>query len=424
MIKQLTEWHSLFIIQRSVILVNGMMIMHPSKLIFVLLLLGSPPVFATQIVCSSTPPIFGFANGVWNSPKAALKTVENLRTDLKLNHIELFYNHTEGAVSDLLEAAEQRRVEALVMAPPGKPSFHATTDLTEMLGVRDRIQGGPTSAALQRHDQPWLAPLRPGLQRAAATGSTSMAGRPITQDDYRDHQAQLQQLWAATPNVPFVLIAHSQGNLFANHLVSSLTTLERAKIHVIHVAPATNFLNGPYVLADKDLIITPLVAHRPTVSIPGAPKPFGADLWGHAFLGTYWNEAMPKPRSQVLALIQNPSSSAETQHRQCQIRVERVRSAPWPATADAICGHGQCSGGPSGGTPSVRALAALMETTQKACFQQLTGVVRGNYRLHAVYDPATMSYNLTCTGVLGQPRYEWTASMVDYVGKAWDQAKD
>src|SRR5690554_6145462 len=99
-----------------------------------------------------------------------------------------------------------------------------------------------------------------------------------------------------------VMVAHSQGNLFANSAydyAASQTDAESLKL--VHIAPATPIANGPHRLADKDLVINALRAtggvQDITDIIPAyLDRPAGlngeTDILGHGLLEIYLNPAL------------------------------------------------------------------------------------------------------------------------------------
>jgi hypothetical protein len=102
---------------------------------------------------------------------------------------------------------------------------------------------------------------------------------------------ELQQY--ADQDTGMVLVAHSQGNLFVNEAYKRLlASRPGAKAQVVHVAPASPTVNGPWVLVDIDTIINGLrlsginsVPDYNTV-IPTR----SSDPSGHTFIGTYMDK--------------------------------------------------------------------------------------------------------------------------------------
>jgi hypothetical protein len=134
---------------------------------------------------------------------------------------------------------------------------------------------------------------------------------------YKDHKQKIDEYVASNKQILF--IAHSQGNLFANiyydYLKSKLST---DNFKVVHVAPASVVVNGPYTLADKDLIIGALAASGqiqgwnkaiPDYSARRPDTNGNTDYLGHGFLEIYFNksldvnntfETFPKINSDIL----------------------------------------------------------------------------------------------------------------------------
>jgi hypothetical protein len=80
---------------------------------------------------------------------------------------------------------------------------------------------------------------------------------PPTQVDLAQQQADLTA--AAAAGRKLVLVAHSQGNLFVNQAYQFIQPVVGSdRVSVVHVAPASPTLSGPYLLANIDLIINAL----------------------------------------------------------------------------------------------------------------------------------------------------------------------
>jgi hypothetical protein len=85
-----------------------------------------------------------------------------------------------------------------------------------------------------------------------------MVGNPAsTSKDLADHQVLLEKY--KTEGKKFILVAHSEGNLFANRAYNYVTTGSHTAVaKTIHLAPASTELHGDYVLGDVDLVINGL----------------------------------------------------------------------------------------------------------------------------------------------------------------------
>lgn len=201
------------------------------------------------------PVEIGYFNGIKTSFDDAYAGADALQSMLKIT-VTLMYNHTHGYMNDISEVFAQRDEE---LDPSNYP-----------------------------------------------------VNISATIEDYRQHDLLVRKMLKRADKV--ILVAHSQGNLFANHAVNNLNDESlKKRVSVVHVAPASRKLNGGYVLADKDRVITNLPNHPPpTVKIP----PIRSNLMMimdmemldyysyHSFRGIYLNRYL-RTRSQVLGLIKS-----------------------------------------------------------------------------------------------------------------------
>ena len=110
-----------------------------------------------------------------------------------------------------------------------------------------------------------------------------------------------------------LFLAHSQGNLFANAAYEfAMTKTTPDSVKVVHIAPASIQLNGPHVLANRDIVINllNLAGGAPSVTdnIPDLLPPPGIngkiDLSGHGLLEIYLNPYIPT-RDRITGYVQN-----------------------------------------------------------------------------------------------------------------------
>jgi len=122
-----------------------------------------------------------------------------------------------------------------------------------------------------------------------------------------DVAAQLQKLRGlADEDYSFVLIAHSQGNLFVNSAYDGpRSSHPDTKAGVVHVAPASPTLRGKHLLADIDLVINGLrVQGISTVSPININLPASkSDLSGHTLVGTNL-DATRAAREKINGMVQ------------------------------------------------------------------------------------------------------------------------
>ena len=121
------------------------------------------------------------------------------------------------------------------------------------------------------------------------TSLTSILGDSDTQGVLAAHREQLDE--QAAQGRKMLLVAHSQGNLFVNEAHDYIEQeVGVASVEVVHIAPATRSLSGPYVLANIDLIINGLLRTHGPEGVPLATHhiPFSSgDKLGHGLLETY-----------------------------------------------------------------------------------------------------------------------------------------
>ena len=146
------------------------------------------------------------------------------------------------------------------------------------------------------------------------TPSIALLDNSPTAQDTAGHTAQL--IAAGQRAERAVLVAHSQGNLFVNAAYDAYLAHSRqagalvgedtgyVAAQVVHIAPASPTLRGPYVLANTDLVInglrrvdgTYLPVSNATLSLDKK------DPSGHKLLDTYLDEARPL-RARIRQLV-------------------------------------------------------------------------------------------------------------------------
>jgi len=246
----------------------------------------------------------GFFNGVNTTQAAAQASVVRLNS-LTKHKAKLYYNHTQGLMLDLLETYQQRIAESY---PAMAVRYDLMDDILSANGQVSRklMDSGDAgiSAAIQSFRDAAV-----GLERSAMSRIATM-----TKTDYGVQSAQLRRMVIENGNV--VLIAHSQGNLFANHAYEALGAAEQSKITVMHVAPASVRVYGKYLLSDLDLVIKPLASadgRSPSdvLSWFDARESRSADWTGHGFNEVYLNSDLPFVQ-QVVAAVDGDGKAATT----------------------------------------------------------------------------------------------------------------
>jgi hypothetical protein len=278
--------------------------------------------------CHTMAHLLGFFNGVWNTKKEAERSLEVMKQQSFLGpdwrgapiRYELFYNQSCKSVAggaclqDVAEVFRQRSTEIDGLLDRRWEYFWEQV-------TGQHIQAGSFTQRLAdrvvRADNAlaqWFDTLGNAVLAKITALSTMLLENPPTAQDTAGHTAQLVRTGQRAERA--VLVAHSQGNLFvsaaydaylahsrqAGALVGEDTGYVAAK--VVHIAPASPTLRGPYVLASTDLVINGLRRVDGTyLPVSNATLPLNSkDLSGHKLLDTYLDEARPL-RAQIRQLV-------------------------------------------------------------------------------------------------------------------------
>ncbi len=269
--------------------------------------------------CWKRPIRIAYLNGVTTTIKGAEVALAALRNEFgdefggtKLQYQRL-YNQTScrddtktSCLGDFAETFQQRQ-DLLVEALRNRWEI-----FWDLMSGRHR-QPQSTTENLFSSFGSLLGDLQAAVFNGVLQLSTSLANRSTTEDDLRNHLEVLGR----SPRISTVIVAHSQGNLFADainkHYPNSARDHESDEypsLSFIHVAPPTTTLFGRYVLADIDKVIAGLSFFTPS-STPGANVVMPGSLrdeLGHSFLETYWDSsraAFGQVRSAISAELSN-----------------------------------------------------------------------------------------------------------------------
>lgn len=260
---------------------------------------GTAPAYAQTNVCTSGGIAFGFFNGVQTTDAQATTALLWLRAQYGRTlprtgesiRYEKFYNYSNG-FEDFVETFEQRLQEQdRVLAGRFELFMEVISGSGPWWGTIVNTVVG-TVAIL---DGIWQE-----IQAQMARNLTTLFANPPTTVNYAEHRLRIDNY--VIEGKKMVFFAHSQGNLF----VTPATDYARARssadsVKVVHVAPASPTLRGPYVLADKDLVINALRVAGSVASstdiIPGyLLRPAGSngqtDILGHGLNEIYTNTSL------------------------------------------------------------------------------------------------------------------------------------
>jgi len=243
---------------------------------------------------------FGFFNGVYNTDDDAEASARRLSLTGGKKPI-LFYNHSYGLIPDLVEAYDQTMAEM----PPATRRPNNGDLFNEFLngdtGILKAV--AEVNPEIMNAVRKFRSAI-PEKERKAIVLTETMA-------DYTEHNQQLKALLNRTHRA--ILIAHSQGNLFANHAYDQVGKERQKRIGIIHVAPPTAVLHGKYVLSNHDTVINLIrLSGRATTLPANVEIPLlNIDSWlsGHGFVEVYLNPGL-KPYSIIVDDINNEEAKA------------------------------------------------------------------------------------------------------------------
>ncbi|HEY4211167.1 MAG TPA: hypothetical protein VGM84_06785 [Steroidobacteraceae bacterium] len=251
---------------------------------------------------------FAFFNGVGNSYADAQDGMEALRkwgfnngedVDLLAEFyanedvkFEAFYNHTGSAVSggalqDVAEVFNQRAAE-LDSATGSWSGAHLYLFWDQV----DALVGTPGYAHAASSADAGFSDLLAKFvtsQINVLLDDLALLFSPPTLADYAQHKGQLDGDVASGRKL--VMVAHSQGNLFVNQAYDYVQPqIGSNLVKVVHIAPASPTLRGPWELADIDLVINGLRLRNGAAKVPDVNlylQSFNNDPTGHTLVGTY-----------------------------------------------------------------------------------------------------------------------------------------
>jgi formylglycine-generating enzyme required for sulfatase activity len=221
--------------------------------------------------CESEGYVVGFFNGINTTIDGAglglvavraLMQEKNIVTagapDTKNDepvHYDLFYNNTYGFWKDIAEVYTQKSHEI-------DSSGKLENEMTLLWEFIDEVEATRSEYTLLSK---FVSPLA-DLSRQIADSCSKLLANVMKDKmeypenlaaDYKKHNAKMDEY--ATQHMKFLLIAHSQGNLFVNQAYDYiLPQMSSSSVKVIHVAPATATVRGAYVLFNFDIVISTL----------------------------------------------------------------------------------------------------------------------------------------------------------------------
>lgn len=232
-----------------------------------------------------------FFNGVGYSEEGLSRNVSNLRAALPQANYVVSGSRSvqQGMASDLLIALEQ-----------GLTQRGVEFDVTENIeAVIQFLNFGSLSVGV----------VEPALEARAEILANYLANLnasldPINSVTTDRHTRKVRDALRAGRRV--VVVAHSQGTLYANAVAARLTTDELRSVSWVYVGAAASSMpdgSGRYITSSNDLIINLIAQSRlpANATPPEAPElALLQDRWGHLFVDTYLYYYRDRIRDMVL----------------------------------------------------------------------------------------------------------------------------
>jgi hypothetical protein len=251
--------------------------------------------------CTTTGTSLYFGNGINTSYDEAWEDADDdlpgLAAEAKLNDlvaVGVAYNHTDGFLADVIQTLEQKEEE--------DPRFgwyllnNISGYLVRGLAVIGVLDLPPNATAL-------IATLQAVINQGLAD-SNRQPGTFYDSDVGDQVSGYDEDLMVNGYRV--IVVAHSQGTLYANAARAALAGVDPANLGsfgIVAVGDAAETAFNGYVTSNHDLVIDALRTLGRTVLPANTNVPVSVgDFTGHLFEATYINAQLPA-RANVVALL-------------------------------------------------------------------------------------------------------------------------
>jgi hypothetical protein len=271
----------------------------------------------TSNACHSSGYVIAFFNGVKNTKEKAdestgiLKSIYGDSYNGEPIEYKTFYNPTADFLRDLAEAFKQKEEET--------PAIRGRWEL-----MWELVNGGTEIATKLIIENPAVEPVINQLRETVVELSKKHADKLISEANFAPIVNDFVSTMTAfiTENKKVLVVAHSQGNLFANEVYDIVKpTLASDSLRVVHVAAASATRRGPYTTSHSDLVIQAIrgaLSNTLEPNIDVSILAFKEDPSGHGFSEIYMNEAyeaypvIKYNMDEALNSLQGPNSNGNS----------------------------------------------------------------------------------------------------------------
>lgn len=245
--------------------------------------------------------VVGFFNGVWVVYDDAVEHQSRLYARFgdkamseHLIQYQLFYNYTHGRAEDLLETYDQRMS---IIGLGDKYELFWDAAYGDGVALHRAVNRIPGAGDVARQVQKDFSTKFSDNLRAMAADKRLKTSL--------EHHRLIGSLTGKKSKVRLVLVAHSQGNLYA--LPAFAYAAKRSKkVAIVHAAPPIDIARGDYILSTGDAVINSL---RPNHIFPAnVDSPSCVDDCllgfglGHGFAEVYFNKNRAAGKKTELAI--------------------------------------------------------------------------------------------------------------------------
>jgi hypothetical protein len=256
---------------------------------------------------------------VWNTPIDAAHSLEKLKSIIENRYEEksitykVFYNdtgsnHDASSLEDIAETFIQRANEIDTTGSLGQ----RIELIWDIIDAQDNSLLRKIFSSIPSLIDTTIKKFYESIAVDFAAAIAKAISNPPTEENYSVQEQMADKI--IENHDKFIMIAHSQGNLFLNHIFDYVKDkMDENTYTALHIAPASPTLRGDYMLSDNDFVINALrLQGAGTVPANNLSIPFSlSDPTGHTLITSYLKSGQIG-ESIFLSIIQNVFSKFQS----------------------------------------------------------------------------------------------------------------